>query len=81
MRETKTIAAKNIVIGDYIYNSHSYHTDKWDKVKDVCKSDSGIYIVVTTIFNLEFWFHPEVGVAIQKRPQLFPWDEKVFPAG
>ena len=67
-----TIAAKDVVVGDEIYNSLASHPSwQWVRVGRVRRNDDGDRIILTT-FAWETWKHPAGGVFVRRGEESMP---------
>lgn len=64
----QTIAARQVVVGDEIYNKSATRPEfKWTRVIKTRYSDDQKSVILTTM-AWETWKHPEEGVAVRCMP-------------
>lgn len=62
----KTVAARNVVVGDELYNSQAPHPAfRWVRVSGIRQNADGDCLILET-FAWETWKHPDEAVSVRR---------------
>lgn len=62
-----TVAAKEVVVGDEVFNRLAFHPSaQWVRVTAVLPSGTGSVIIRT--FSWDTWKHPEEAIGVRRFP-------------